>query len=438
MPRDKTEVIPESPLSLEVPMKKLFLAGMAAWLALAACGQIGVQGQVLAPTEPPTPTPVVANTAVLSPTAAPTAAPTTAANILPASLYYVSTRNNQIWRIERDGVTATQITREAFDIDGFDVSPVDGSLVYVSNNALIISDANGGARETRVNGGRVDPTDYKAQWEQQIRNPRWQPNGEEVFFGQGGLNRIVARGEDGPQNILPAAPYPDESAGRPTDSPANYWPYSFSPNGQFLLAFKHYYPEGFSHVLVRLNSDAAPMELTTDLGPSCCDAAWSHDSQTIYLGSHSANAHGLDFVGLWKASVGNGVYQPLVRGYTGDTSQPPAAGATYTSINYPFEANGQLYAFANIRPATDEEMMQPDTLGLARVAEDGTVTPISAEKFQTLETLGAADGSGAVLVDIAEWNYTGPNPLGRLRWLPSDGGPAVDLLETGWHIRWER
>jgi hypothetical protein len=66
------------------------------------------------------------------------------------------------------------------------------------------------------------------------------------------------------------------------------------------------------------------------------------------------------------------------------------------------------------------------------------VTLISAEKFQTLETLGASDGSGAVLVDIADWNYTGPFPVGRLRWLPSDGGPAVDLVETGWHIRWGR
>jgi len=355
---------------------------------------------------------------------------------LPASLYFISTRNNQIWRLERDGVTATQITREAFDIDSFDMSPVDGALVYVSNNALVRADANGESRVVLVDSPKVEATDYQAQWERQIRNPRWRPNGQEIWFGQGGLNMITADGADGPHNIVPASPYPVDLSTRPNPAPVNYWPSSFSPNGSFLLAFKHYYPEGFSHVLVRLNSGAPPLELTTDLGPSCCDTAWSEDSQTIYLGSHSANAHGLDFVGLWKASVDDGVYRPLVRGYTGDTSQPPAAGATYISINYPFEVNGQLYAFANIRPATDEEMMQPDTLGLARVAQDGTVTLIGSEKFPTLETLGARDGSGAVLVDITEWTFSGPNPFGRLRWLPIDGSPAVDLVETGWHLRW--
>ncbi len=421
-------------------MKKLILAGLAVWLALTACGQIGMEGQVLAPTEPPTVTPEAVDTPAptpsAAPTEAPTAAPTAAADILPASLCFISTRNNQIWRMERDGVTATQITREAFDIDSFDVSPVDGALVYVSNNTLVRSDANGENRVVLVDSPRVDDTDYQAQWERQIRNPRWRPNGQEIFFGQGGLNMITADGRNGPHNIAPASAYPVDQSARPNPAPVNYWPYSFSPNGNFLLAFKHYHPEGFSHVLVRLNSGAPLMELTTDYGPSCCDATWSLDSQFIYLGNASANTHGLDFVGLWKASVDDGIYRPLVRGYPGDMSQPPAAGATYTSINYAFEANGQLYAFANIRPATDEEMMQPDTLGLARVAGDGTVTLIGSEKFPTLETLGAQDGSGAVLMDITEWNYSGRNPFGRLRWLPIDGSPAVDLVETGWHIRW--
>ncbi|MEP7356558.1 MAG: hypothetical protein ABI847_04920 [Anaerolineales bacterium] len=422
-------------------MKKLFLALLCGTLWLAGCGQMGLEGQVFAPTEAPSATPVVVtNTALPGPTAAPTEAPTEpptqAANVLPAPLYFISTRNNQIWRIERDGATATQVTREAFDIDSFDVSPVDGALVYVSNNTLIVSDANGGAREARINGLKVEATDYKAQWEQQIRNPRWRPDGQEIFFGQGGLNVIVARGEDGPHNILPASPYPDEAAGRPTNMPANYWPHSFSPNGSFLLAFKHYYPEGFSLVLVRLNSDAAPVELANDLGPNCCDISWSADSQTIYLGGEAAMTHGLDFVGLWKASVDDGKFQPLVRGYVGESDQPPAPGATFTRVSFPFEAGGQLYAFANIRPATDDEQMKPDTLGLARVAPDGTVTLVSSEKFQTLEAIGAADGSGGALVDIAEWNYSGPYPLGRLRWVPSDGSPAVDLVEIGREIRW--
>jgi hypothetical protein len=429
-------------------MKRLFGLILLS-LILSACGQMGLEGQVLVPTVAPTatsqaatnppPTEVVPGATEVptaAPTAAPTVLPTQAGVALPAPLYFISDRDNQIWRIEPDGVTVSQITHEDYDIDDFDVSPVDGSLVYVSNNALIISDAHGGARETRINGPYVDPADFKAQWEQQIRSPRWRPDGVEVFFGWGGLNTIVARGEDGPNNILPASPYHEESSGRPTEPVVNYWPHSFSPNGAFLLAFKQYYPEGFSHVLVRLNSGAPPMELTNELGPNCCDTAWSADSQSLYLGSHSANAHGLDFVGLWSASVDTGIYQPVVRGYTGEPGQPPAEGATYTSINYPFEANGQVFAFANIRPVTDEEMMKPDTLGLARVNHDGTATLISDEKFQTYETLSAADGSGAVLADSANWDFSGRYPIGQFRWIPIDGSPSVDLVETGRNLRW--
>jgi hypothetical protein len=411
-------------------MKRTLFFLWAVSLMLSACGQLGLEGRVIAPTEPPT------ATATSNPDPTATALPTAAPNVLPAPLYFISMRNNQIWRIERDGMTMVQITREAFDIDDFDASPVDGALVYVSNNTLYRSDANGGNRVVLVDSPKVDATDYKGLWERQIRSPRWRPNGAEVYFGQGGLNFIAADGAGGPHNIVPASAYPENLTTRPSEPPVNYWPHSFSPDNAFVLILKQYYPEGISPVLMRLNSSAPPMELSNDYGPNCCDITWSQDSQHLYVGNHAPNLHGLDSVGLWRAAVADGKFMPLVRGYTGDLSQPPAAAATFTSINYAFEANGRLFAFANVRPATDAGQLPPDELGLARVGADGTVTLISAEKYQTIETLGATDGSGAVLVDIADWNNSGPYPLGQLRWLPSTGSPAVDLIEKGSHLRW--
>ncbi|HLE26786.1 MAG TPA: hypothetical protein VI793_01625 [Anaerolineales bacterium] len=53
-----------------------------------------------------------------------------------------------------------------------------------------------------------------------------------------------------------------------------------------------------------------------------------------------------------------------------------------------------------------------------------------------LTQVGAPDGSGAAIVDIKDWQFGGPQPLSRLRWLASDDRPAVDLQEAGHHLRW--
>jgi hypothetical protein len=47
---------------------------------------------------------------------------------LPAPVYFL--REGQVWRLARDGKTQQQITREAAAVESFDVSPVDGALVY--------------------------------------------------------------------------------------------------------------------------------------------------------------------------------------------------------------------------------------------------------------------------------------------------------------------
>ncbi|MBF8284663.1 MAG: hypothetical protein HW378_3578, partial [Anaerolineales bacterium] len=49
---------------------------------------------------------------------------------------------------------------------------------------------------------------------------------------------------------------------------------------------------------------------------------------------------------------------------------------------------------------------------------------------------GATDGSGAAIVDIQDWQPSGPYPWGKLRWLGSDNSPAVDLQAEGSHLRW--
>jgi hypothetical protein len=87
--------------------------------------------------------------------------PTESAGLLPHSFYYIGTDNatglSQVFYIEQDGTTTHQITFEPVNVDSYDVSLVDGSVVFVSNNQLLWVDVNGSGRRLLVDGGPLDP-----------------------------------------------------------------------------------------------------------------------------------------------------------------------------------------------------------------------------------------------------------------------------------------
>src|SRR5512147_63366 len=57
-------------------------------------------------------------------------------SVLPHTFYYLGTDSvglTQIFRIEKDGKTQKQITSETVNVGNYDVSLVDGSVVYIVN-----------------------------------------------------------------------------------------------------------------------------------------------------------------------------------------------------------------------------------------------------------------------------------------------------------------
>lgn len=106
-------------------------------------------------TLPPAPATAPAAEAPPAPQPAPTASQPVA-GILPAPLYVLA--GGQIVRIERDGVTRRQITDEpspapdALAIVWFDVSPVDGTIIYVVQGvgtpSLLVRIASDGSNRT--------------------------------------------------------------------------------------------------------------------------------------------------------------------------------------------------------------------------------------------------------------------------------------------------
>ena len=82
-----------------------------------------------------------------------TGVPDGTATLLPRSLYFLGNDNqavSQIYRMERDGVTKTQITFEPTSVSDYDVSAADGSLAYEVDNQLVLAHADGSTRKTWI------------------------------------------------------------------------------------------------------------------------------------------------------------------------------------------------------------------------------------------------------------------------------------------------
>src|SRR4026209_3025873 len=81
--------------------------------------------------------------------------PPPSGSLLPHALYYLA--DGQVFRMDRDGKTKTQLTFEPVDVTDYDVSLADGGVVYVANNQLLLINADGSSRQFLVEGGTVDP-----------------------------------------------------------------------------------------------------------------------------------------------------------------------------------------------------------------------------------------------------------------------------------------
>ena len=172
--------------------------------------------------------------------------PRSPTGLLPAPLYFIDRATQQIARLETDGVTVHPITDEPQPITAFDVSPLDGSLVYVTDNMLYQSDADGGNRLLKVPGERPE-LQPKDDWiNRQISAPYFSPDGRRIAFALNGVNLI----DSGPAmrfaTILANSPYPDLNDPKALQGePIRFfWPRGWSPDGSHLLVEYGWFPEG--------------------------------------------------------------------------------------------------------------------------------------------------------------------------------------------------
>lgn len=339
--------------------------------------------------------------------------PNGTSSLLPHPLYFLNNDGAglaQVYRLDKDGVAVTQLTFEPANVDDYDVSMMDGSVAYVSNNQLFTINADGGNRSMIFNEGAVS-------------NPVWSPNGGTIAFAYKGLNFYsIASGqsnrvlEDQVDDLGDGLTFPREL----------YWPASYSADGSKLVITLGYYESASTAIyypnggaLVRLNGAEGAM--------ICCgDYHLTSDASTLYAASPIS---GMFNAGLWRVNTSTGDVTTLLLG-SYDTNPAEVA-------DNPFLApDGQLYFFYASLPNAGGFIDHPP-LQLVRSAADGVTgrTILRPETFENMnEAIWAPDASFVIIANPALPEiYQG----GAAQLYYTDGQKAmVSLIPYAMKMKW--
>jgi len=303
-------------------------------------------------------------------------------SLLPHSMYFLNNDGAglaQVYRLEKDGKTVTQITFEPAKVEYYDVSWVDGSVVYVSNNQLLTARADGSNRSMIVDGGLRDENN---PFLTNISNPVFSPNGETIAFGFNGLNFYsIVSGQY--NNVLENQI--DTLDGGFIIPRELYWPEEYSADGSKLVITLGYY-EGASAAIYYPNGNALVRVTGGENALICCgDTEWTADGSAFYAASPTS---GMFNAGLWRVDAATGNVTTLLLGGF-DTNPANVASAPFLA------PDGQLYFFYASLPNADEFINRPP-LQLVRSTPDGVTnrTVLRPETYENMnEALWAPDAS---------------------------------------------
>ncbi|MEW6239220.1 MAG: hypothetical protein AB1564_00230 [Chloroflexota bacterium] len=403
---------------MKIRFRALSVGLILALTALACAFQTPSPSQPTANVE----TVVAATLQALTPGAAPVTPPPASSDVLPRTLYYLANDNAgllQVFRMEKDGKTVRQVTFETSEVRGFDPSPVDGSVAYVSNNQLLLINADGSNRRVLVDGG---PQDVNNPFLNAVSSPVFSPNGKTLAYGFKGLNFYAL--DTGVSNLVieNLIENIDENFQFPREL---YSPDRYSPDGSKLLVTLGYY-EGASSAIYYPAGNALVRLSGGEGAAICCgEVEWTADGAALFSGSPTM---GMFTSGLWRVDAASGAVTTLLPGDPGN--------GTYNYADDPYLGpDGQLYFFFANMPVTDE-FISRTPLQLVRSAPDGVTgrTVLRPDTFELMnENLWAPDASFVIVAYAPIQDvYQG----GRAEIVYLDGRPNVVLTAFALNMKW--
>jgi hypothetical protein len=371
---------------------------------------------------------VVAATLQAIPTNAPEPTPEAPAELLPHSMYFLG-EDKQVYRMERDGKTLTQLTFEPNGVDGYDVSLVDGTLAFIVDNQLVLVNADGSNRHMLVDGGPPENN-------QQINSPVFSPHEKILAYAHGGLNLYEV--STGVSKLVIA----DQRSemGLPIET---YSPVRYSPDGMKLLVALGHWESAPSHAAYHPDSNALVKYVEVEDYIYCCSfhggPVWSPDSASFY-GVASVHDTGYQTGELWRIDAGTGALTRMLPTdifHTGTDMFRTGIGTAYLPKEIYLAPDGHLYFFFGLFQ-TNSGYWEPPVLNMVRSSPDGVTgrNVLRDENFRLLnEALWAPDASFVITATWpgANWNREG----GVLELYYTDGQKSpVWLAPFGKLMKW--
>ena len=353
-----------------------------------------------------------------------TSVPNSSSSLLPYTLYFLGNDSqgiSQIYRMERDGTTKTQLTFEPVQVWDYDISQADGSLAFETNNQLILVNAEGSNR--RIIAEASSNPEGRGFF-----HPVFSPDGQTLAYSHSGLNLYSVPAAA--STLVIADQMNDIGDGHvlPVET---YMPERYSPDGTKLLLALGHWEVAPSHAVYdpATNALVRPEEVTDYI--YCCSfqggPVWSPDGSSFY---GAASVHDTTYRSgeLWKVNAENGA---ITRMFT------MREGMFYLPYEPYLAPDGQLYFFFGTYPV-DSGFFDAPVLEMVRSAPDGVTdrTVLRDENFVMIEeALWAPDASFVIVATAVgrAWDQDG----GVLELYYTDGQKSrVWLAPFGRQMKW--
>ena len=320
--------------------------------------------------------------------------PSTAA--LPNALYFLSDRSGstQLWRLETDGTTFTQITNEPAAVEAYTLSPTGESIAFVSQHQLFIIRRDGTGRRVVADFG-----------EDRGGSPVFAPDGR-LAYARGGVR--IYNPSTGEDHLL-IANNSDESPA----SFATYFPRKWSPDGTKLLVLIGRYEWAEAGIL---SADGSVLA-TSDYSDMF---AWMNDSLSVLLAS---------------------AVFPMMGGMDPGLQRLSASGASSLLVDdafvwLPFQRPDSQLAYFVSRPAAMD--VTAYNLQLVASAADGSGEHTLRSVVLTLDSRDTFSGQwwldgSAVAVRIVR----PASGVKETLLIPAGDDPIVFLMSDGLAMTWD-